>query len=1209
MEMRCFLAVALIAFTSWLPATAEPADFLSSRTELRLGESVMIPLQRATPAETRVTTTLTADPPGVVEILHEPEFLAGHDTGFARVRTLAPGETTLRHGESELQIHITGERPISMVRQMRPRFTSPSENSAAWGTIAIGAEMWVGAPGVDRMREPEARLHLPDGREISADEAFPPVDGPFWRLVFHLDTTTLPPGEAALTLSATPPLDGEENPAPLTSEPHTIIILPPPGEDDILFSGECEDALETPRTDRMGREPPGVVMAPGASGYRAVALRRRRPVWVIKPEIPEAGRYQLMVRARGTLAGSAYPSLGIVLGENASNSSSVRLASADWHDVPVGRPITLEEGPQWIGLTLANEFNYRNQIVRLAEIDRYQLRRVPDDLASGGSSMMMGGTMMAADTPSEEKDTEKRADQLRVAFTSLVDGDAIRGRTTLNATLRSPSLRHERDYPQIRSDLWINGRVAASARGQHPSFTVHAHDFQPGENTIQVHSVSPCGNQALTTEQTLHATSKAHPESRLDTTFNHDRYALNRGNWRHINRTRIDDDNPLAGPDAPDHAHTLTTRRATRFEIPRNITGPRRLAIQTRAIPESEPGTLIVTLHQPDARPRRNREIELARHTPGESWQWHALDTIDIASGRKWITFDLTEGEAALGGCSIDTEVFIDAAPPVVEVLYPTPGSHLSADGDAIVLHAFDDLALSRFELFIDGEKQPLPYPAGNTTGPVVLHIPGAWLAPGARTLEVAAIDESGKTTRTPAIDVEVRAETGPELTLAYPRAIRLATNLGLGLDTRTIAAILTKGEQPWLDAQLDAADTTCPHIDALAGTLFPTISDYNIRGRVVTDLLATRHPVRARFAMFAQNHFSTWISKTGADAKWREHTAFRDLGPARFQDLLLTSATSPAMMVYLDQQNSFGRQLNENYAREVMELHTVGVHAGYTQDDVAQLAMLLSGWGAQRESTMDGGSIGHEYRFSPYLAAPDPLEVFGLAVPAAGTPDTADHRVRMVIEMLASRPQTARFIAEKMVAHYLGLPAHEPTVAALEAEFHHSGGNLRSMLAMLATSPGMMATDRPGKILAPVEFGVATQRAAATLHPWSVIDLADRSGRNLFDRASPDGFPESNDEYSDSNYQLQKWRFCQHLEWQLRGHLPSQAFTPEALADPATRDALIDLATAQRLGARPTESTRQALHQILTQEIPDQNQHRNLFTTFLHMTPAFQTR
>jgi hypothetical protein len=1187
---------------------AAPASFLTEETEYRLGESVMIPLKLDAAAEEKFTTKLEPDTPGIIEVLREPEFLVGQTLGFARIRTLKPGTVVVKNGESSMTLKVTSERPLSMVRQMRPRFSSPSEGSYVWGTVTIGAEMWVGTPGVDREKPPEATLHLPDGTTLKADESFPPVDGPFWRLVFNLDTAKLPPGECVITISATPPIEGTGKADILTSESHILHILPPPTEKEIIASGECEDALDTPRTERMSLEPPGVTMDANASRHRAVALRRSRPAWVIKPEIKETGRYQLIVRARGTIAGSAYPSLGIILGENTTDTGSIRLSTASWHNVPVGRPLRLEPGSHWIGVILANEFNYRNQLQRTAEIDSYILRRVPESTGNEGGMMMAEGMMMNAKKEEGDK-KQARAENLRVAFATLADGESIRSRTNIYATLSSPSFRNEKEYTAIRSDLWINGKPTTSGYGQNPYFTVYPHDFKKGKNTLQIHSVSPCGNQALSIVQTIIADSPNHPAKVLEITYKNDSYDLHRGSWKNIDRTPIKDDHPLVGENAPAHAHTFKPKHTIQFDIPQNATGSRRITLHARALPGAEPGILSVKLHQPDAPIQDLREIKLTPLTTDAAWTWQTLATIDLANGRKWLTIELTTGQAALAGCSIDHQVFVDVTPPTIALLYPSPNAQLSADGDAIVLRSFDDLALSHFELFIDGKKSPLPYSAGNGFGQVVLPIPASLLKPGSLSIEVAALDESGKATRTQPVKVQVRRESGSELTLPYPRAVRLAKNLGIGLDPYTLATILTKGETAWLEQQLSPIHPEEPHIDALNQVWFRDINDYGIRGRVATHLLATRFPVRARFTQFAQNHFSTWIAKTGATAKWREHQAFRDVGPARFQDLLLTSATSPAMMVYLDQQNSVGKQLNENYARELMELHTVGVHAGYKQDDVIHLAKLLSGWGAQREATMDGMTIGYEYRYSPYLAEPGELEVFGISIPAAGTPDTADDRVRLAIEMLASRPQTARFFSEKIAAHYLGLPIHEPSVAALETEFLRSGGNLRSLLALLATSPRMMAIDRSEKIMPPVEFAVASQRTTSSTHPWSVINLADRSGRNLFDRASPDGFPEANDEYSDSNYQLQKWRYCKEIESQLRGSFPNSAFQLEALADEAQRNNLIDIAYATRCGTPPSASSRSALHKILSQNVADENQRRQLFTSFLHMMPEFQSR
>ena len=89
------------------------------------------------------------------------------------------------------------------------------------------------------------------------------------------------------------------------------------------------------------------------------------------------------------------------------------------------------------------------------------------------------------------------------------------------------------------------------------------------------------------------------------------------------------------------------------------------------------------------------------------------------------------------------------------------------------------------------------------------------------------------------------------------------------------------------------------------------------------------------------------------------------------------------------------------------------------------------------------------------------------------------------------------------------------------------------------------------------------------------MINLGDRSGRNLFDRASPDGYPEENEEYGDSNYQLQKWSYCKEIGAPLAHTLPWSWFDAEKLADPAHRDALIDHACAARCGHMPSAATR----------------------------------
>ncbi|MBJ7396941.1 MAG: DUF1800 family protein, partial [Akkermansiaceae bacterium] len=531
--------------------------------------------------------------------------------------------------------------------------------------------------------------------------------------------------------------------------------------------------------------------------------------------------------------------------------------------------------------------------------------------------------------------------------------------------------------------------------------------------------------------------------------------------------------------------------------------------------------------------------------------------------------------------------------------------------GDAVIVTAFDDLKLSHFEVHIDGAKTPNIFQTTRDSGSMIFHLPKNLLDKGNHKIEITAIDTSGKQTKSPAISVEIREGDKSTLDLPYPRAVRLANRLAFGQDSQTMISILTQGEEAWIAEETTNSwgSTHDQLIEAYARVLFPDNNEHSLRGRVVTHLLTTKNPVRSRFTMFAQNHFSTWMAKTGVGAKWRENQEFRDVGMTRFHDLLLTSATSPAMMVYLDQQNSLALQLNENYAREVMELHTVGVHGGYQQSDVTSLAHLLTGWGAQREATMDGGAVDYNYRFSPYLNEGKSQTIFGLNIPASSSPDTADDRIAQIIEMLACRPQTASFMAGKMATHYIGVPANPEVVDAMTREYLRTNGDLRRMVAVLVKSPHFMAVNLAPKVMTPIEFGVSVQRVSRSIHPWSVIGLGDRSGRNLFDRASPDGYPETNEEYADSNYQLQKWSFCKELEQSFANALPQDQFDKEKIKDTNHRDAVIDQAYATHRGSAPSAASREALHSILSQEIADPNQRRILFATFLHMMPEFQSR
>jgi len=232
-------------------------------------------------------------------------------------------------------------------------------------------------------------------------------------------------------------------------------------------------------------------------------------------------------------------------------------------------------------------------------------------------------------------------------------------------------------------------------------------------------------------------------------------------------------------------------------------------------------------------------------------------------------------------------------------------------------------------------------------------------------------------------------------------------------------------------------------------------------------------------------NHFNVDARK-GA-VKWMvadyERTAIRPHALGKFRDLLLATARHPAMLFYLDNWMStkadfvlpFGpnkgqkRGLNENYAREIMELHTLGVDGGYTQKDVIEVARAFTGW------TIDKPREQGTFRFAPRAHDNGPKRVLGHVLPAyAGEQDGVN-----VIDILSRHPSTARFIATKLVRRFV---SDEPPPALVERAartFRDTDGDIRLVLVTIITSPEFFSAEAyRAKIKTPLEVVASSVRA-----------------------------------------------------------------------------------------------------------------------------------
>jgi uncharacterized protein (DUF1800 family) len=544
---------------------------------------------------------------------------------------------------------------------------------------------------------------------------------------------------------------------------------------------------------------------------------------------------------------------------------------------------------------------------------------------------------------------------------------------------------------------------------------------------------------------------------------------------------------------------------------------------------------------------------------------------------------------------------------PTVRIAYPAPGAKVGA-ADAVVAEVFDPAAGMVADLLVDGQAQHLNLSAQNGLGPILFPLLTRGLTPGEHTVRIAVQDKAGGEGKSAEVRIMVAGKEGAA-NGNYAHALFLLNRFGYGPEPREMAAILTMGAHGWLSARLnETIDSPLEANEAAqvqAG--FPELRA--VAPRALQYLITGANPVRARFLMWTENHFSTWINKDSPEEKAREHERFLELGVAPFPDLLLASATSPAMLIYLDQQNSAAKKLNENYAREIMELHTLGVKGGYSQADVTMLADLLTGWSVANEAPIDGGgTLERTFRYDPYLSSGTPCSLLGMEFPGVPEERRFDN-VLAALNMLSAHPSCAHFISRKLVEHYVSDPAPPRLVDDLARIYLETGGDLRVMLLALSEQPAFWTA--PAKIASPIDFGVRLARLAALTNPGPVAELASHSGMGMFDRATPDGYPDADGYYASSNALLQRWHFAQSIQnnFLANGLIPPAWKPADNGWNPATIQRLVDLAAVRITGNVLSTNSNEAATQLIAAAPQNTAGRLHLLATFLCQVPETSLR
>lgn len=278
----------------------------------------------------------------------------------------------------------------------------------------------------------------------------------------------------------------------------------------------------------------------------------------------------------------------------------------------------------------------------------------------------------------------------------------------------------------------------------------------------------------------------------------------------------------------------------------------------------------------------------------------------------------------------------------------------------------------------------------------------------------------------------------------------------------------------------------------------------------------STDAPLHERLALHWCNHFTvTRANFAGFFAGAMEREAIRPHMLGRFEALLAACTTHPAMLFYLDNRSSIGpnspegrrrrRGLNENLARELLELHTLGAEGGYSQEDVQEVARILTGW-----TVLADGSSGGRAGFHPDWHEPGARTVLGRRYPEGGA-----EQLTALLADLARHPATARHVTRRMARHFVGDRAPPALAEAMAETFRRSEGDLAAVTRTLLTHPASWTTP-PARLRPPIEqvFSMGRILGGLPARPGLRRSLI-AMGQPWLGAPSPAGWPEEDDAWA----------------------------------------------------------------------------------------------
>lgn len=344
-------------------------------------------------------------------------------------------------------------------------------------------------------------------------------------------------------------------------------------------------------------------------------------------------------------------------------------------------------------------------------------------------------------------------------------------------------------------------------------------------------------------------------------------------------------------------------------------------------------------------------------------------------------------------------------------------------------------------------------------------------------------------------------------------RLLRRAT---MGIAQGDVIDVHSKGYQQWLNDQVNYTRIDDSECEAVVAARYPLLSRTAAQlagengGQVQSQLQEatifraafSKRQLYQRMVEFWSDHFNISMPKVGYLKVVDDREVIRKHALGKFSDLLIASAHSPAMLAYLDQNQSRVGRPNQNYVRELMELHTLGVDGGYTQQDVDELARVFTGWSINNQG---------EFTFLPNRHDYTAKTVLGVNIPASSPSSGVEGQQEgeQMLVFLVNHPRTSRFIARKLIQWFITPDPTTTQVEAIAGVFRATKGDIK--LTVRAVLNEGWVTTAPAKLKRPFHLVVSALRSAAPLVN-SVAPMNNQvrvAGQPLFQYETPDGYPD----------------------------------------------------------------------------------------------------